>query len=188
VNPIVLRVRKRGLLGLAELTMFGTVSVWAVVVVWRVIAPGSLAGRWFLGAPLVDSAVTRYAGLGLVSAAFVALIAAQAALGKAWRLGIDEEHPGELVTGGIYALTRNPIYLFFDLYFVGTFLINGTWFFALSAAFTIVNLHYQILREEQWLAELHKTRYEQYCLRVPRYLRKLPGRRLASGTGKVDAG
>ncbi len=47
-------------------------------------------------------------------------------IGNLWRLGIDEKYPGKLVTKGIYAFTRNPIYLFFHLYFLGTFFLRDS--------------------------------------------------------------
>lgn len=188
VNPIALRLRKRGLLGLVELALFGNVNLWAAVVLIDVLLPDILSRSWLLGASFLDLRVTKWIGLIAVVLAFLILIPAQIALGKAWRLGIDEQNPGELVTGGIYALTRNPIYLFFDLYFIGTFLINGTPFFALSAAFTVLNLHYQILNEEQHLAQVHGLDYWAYHARTARYWTGSCVLRPRQEAQKVDAG
>jgi protein-S-isoprenylcysteine O-methyltransferase Ste14 len=82
---------------------------------------------------------------------------------------VDERRPGELVTTGIFARTRNPIYLFFDLFFWGVFLINGTLGFLLFAVFAGANLHLQILDEERYLERVHGERYWQYRQAVGRY-------------------
>jgi protein-S-isoprenylcysteine O-methyltransferase Ste14 len=169
VNPIKLRVNKRGTLGLVELSLFVNVNLWAAAVVIWSVAPEILSESLLFDPVLPSSRLARFAGLVLVVSAFVILVFAQFALGKAWRLGIDEENPGELVTGGIYALSRNPIYSFFDLYFLGTFLLNGTVFFALSAVFTVLNLHCQILSEERYLGNRFGAQYHAYCARTARY-------------------
>jgi len=107
----------------------------------------------------------------MIVCAFVIFVLALRALGNSWRLGIDENHPGRLVTTGIYAHSRNPIYLFFDLYFLGTFLINGSLFFLIMTVLAALNLHYQIRQEERFLARAHGAAYEAYCARTPRYIR-----------------
>jgi protein-S-isoprenylcysteine O-methyltransferase Ste14 len=188
VNPIKLRVKKRGAHGLVELSLFVNVNLWAVAVVIGAVAPGVLSGSLLFSPLLSTLRVARYVGLLVVVLSFVILVLAQVALGKAWRLGIDEENPGELVTHGIYALCRNPIYLFFDLYFFGTFLLNGTLFFALATVFTVLNLHCQILSEEKHLADLFGAHYHAYCARTARYLPGLVTWRSRRQAQKVDAG
>lgn len=93
-----------------------------------------------------------------------------ASLGDSWRLGIDKEELGQLVTRGICALSRNPIYLFFDLYFLGTFLVNGALIFLVFALLVIANLHYQIVQEEPFLARVHEATHTRYCATVDRQL------------------
>jgi protein-S-isoprenylcysteine O-methyltransferase Ste14 len=51
----------------------------------------------------------------------------------------------------------------------GTFLINGTWLFFLFAFLTVLNLHYQILHEERFLAAVYGHSYQAYCDRTARY-------------------
>ena len=47
--------------------------------------------------------------------------------GKSFRVGIDTTHPDELVTTGVFAFTRNPIYVAFGLVLIGQFLIFSNW-------------------------------------------------------------
>jgi len=169
INPITLSLHKRGLLGLMEIVLFVAVNVWVMLVLLYSLPLEIQPLPGFLKYKLIDSSLARIAGVVLIVFAFFIRIVALIALGDSWRLGLDEEHPGELVTTGIYAISRNPIYVFFDLWFIGTFLINGTLVFLLFALLTLTNLHYQILEEERFLTEIHRSAYEEYRARTARY-------------------
>ena len=84
-------------------------------------------------------------------------------------MGFDLKTPGKLVTTGIFAFTRNPIYVFVILWFIGIFLINGTLIFLIFAVLAIAHLHYQIRQEEKFCADLYGKAYEDYCARTGRY-------------------
>jgi protein-S-isoprenylcysteine O-methyltransferase Ste14 len=168
-NPITLGLDK-GFPGFVELSLFAGVNLWALAVVVYSLPLESRPFPWLFGAPLLDAVPAKIVGAGLVVVAFVLFVSALRALGSSWRLGIQEHQQGALVTDGVYAFTRNPIYLFFDLYFVGTFLINGSLFFLLFAALAAANLHYQILQEEKALTRIHGQAYERYCSITPRYV------------------
>ena len=88
-----------------------------------------------------------------------------------WRIGIDRNTPGALVTSGIFAWTRNPIYVALDLMFFGTFLVQGRAIFLALALALAGLLHYQIRREEKYLAGSYGDAYRAYCGRVGRYVR-----------------
>ena len=180
INPIVLSLHKRGLLGTMEAALFVGVNLWVVLVLLHVLPLPIQRPEWLFGTTLIDSFLAKIVGVLLVLAAFLLRTLAMAALGDSWRLGLDEKVPGPLVTTGVYAVTRNPIYLFFNLWFIGTFLLNGTSVFLALALLAFANLHYQILQEEHFLAEVHGTKYERYCRRTPRYfaLRRAPRRRV----------
>jgi protein-S-isoprenylcysteine O-methyltransferase Ste14 len=91
-------------------------------------------------------------------------------LGESWRLGIDRKTPGSLRTNGIFAWTRNPIYLGFDLMVSGTFLIQGRLHLLLITIVLVTVLHQQIRREERFLAERYGDAFDSYCTRVGRYI------------------
>jgi len=74
-----------------------------------------------------------------------------------------------MVKDGAYSISRNPIYLFYDLYFFGTFLISGTAVFLILTICLFITLHYLILEEERVLAIRHGQDYQEYRSRTGRY-------------------
>jgi protein-S-isoprenylcysteine O-methyltransferase Ste14 len=89
---------------------------------------------------------------------------------RSFRIGIDADHPDELITDGVFALSRNPIYVAFVLILTGEFLIFPNWItlIYLGAATWLVNR--QVLREEDYLKGHYGEAYGAYCGRVRRYL------------------
>jgi len=170
VNPITLGQSRKGKAGLVEVLLFAGVSLWAVAVVLCALSVEHPPFAWVCSVRLVDAMPAKLLGVTMVICAFVIFVLALSALGNSWRLGIDENHPGPLVTTGIYSYSRNPIYLFFDLYFLGTFLINGSLFFLTMTVLVTLILHYQILQEERFLVSAHGAAYVTYCARTARYI------------------
>jgi protein-S-isoprenylcysteine O-methyltransferase Ste14 len=172
-------------LGVAEIAFFVQVNLWAVAVVVRSILRLRPSGSQVFSGLSLDVRWVKLLGVLTISIGFAIFFAALRALGSSWRIGIDESHPGRLVTTGIYALSRNPVYTFFDLYFIGTYLVNGTWLFLAFAVLTVLNLHYQILHEERFLASVHGHAYQSYCDRTARYW---TWRRVLQPSGKRATG
>jgi protein-S-isoprenylcysteine O-methyltransferase Ste14 len=89
--------------------------------------------------------------------------------GRSFRVGIDIDHPDRLVTSGIFALSRNPIYVAFALILIGQFLILSNWISLVYIAAGIWLFHRQVLREEEYLTKHYGLEYSEYCKRVRRY-------------------
>jgi protein-S-isoprenylcysteine O-methyltransferase Ste14 len=84
---------------------------------------------------------------------------------------VSKTDKGRLLSEGIYARTRNPRYLEFVAFsFVYVAFANhtGTW---VLFALIFPALHLVVLLEERELRERFGAEYEEYCGRVPRYLR-----------------
>lgn len=94
-----------------------------------------------------------------------------------WRAGIPDTDKTELVTGGIYAYSRNPAFLGFDLQYIGVLLMYCNLLTGMFTVFAIVMLHLQILQEERYLTAAFGTEYLDYQRRVLRYLGRRKGKK-----------
>ena len=88
--------------------------------------------------------------------------------------GITNNH---LVTDGVYALVRNPIYSAFLSVCTGTLMIYGNlWLLILSVLYWLF-----LTAEEKWLKNLYGAEYEEYCRRVNRCIPWFP--KIGDSTG-----
>jgi protein-S-isoprenylcysteine O-methyltransferase Ste14 len=90
--------------------------------------------------------------------------------GRSFRIGIDTDRPGTLIVEGIFALSRNPIYVAFTMILFGEFLIFANWISLIYLVAAVALMHRQVLREEEYLKWHHGPAFEQYRRRVRRYL------------------
>lgn len=76
-----------------------------------------------------------------------------------------------LVTGGIYKITRNPMYLGFLLILLGwTVFLSNLFAYALLPVFVIYMNRFQIVPEENALDTLFGNEYRFYKSKVRRWL------------------
>jgi protein-S-isoprenylcysteine O-methyltransferase Ste14 len=90
--------------------------------------------------------------------------------GQSFRVGIDTDHPDKLITTGVFAFSRNPIYVAFALILLGQFLIFSNWILLVYLGAAIWLFHRQVLREEDFLKRHYGQEYLEYCNRVRRYV------------------
>ena len=88
-----------------------------------------------------------------------------------WRAGVQREDKTNLVTSGIYSISRNPAFLGFDLMYIGILLTFFNWFLCFATAFAVFLFHLQIVNvEEDFLIETFGQEYLEYKRKVCRYL------------------
>jgi len=92
------------------------------------------------------------------------------AFGHSFRIGIDEQTKDQLITTGSFAISRNPVFVAFILFFAGLFLAYPNMITLALLIFSTVMIHRQILREEKFLKTHYGKEYDDYCSRVRRYL------------------
>ena len=110
------------------------------------------------------------AGLALFALGFAGLVAAQYAMGASWRIGVDPEERTGLVTGGPFAIVRNPIFSAMFVLQAGLVLIAPN--AAAVAAWLIVFVSVQVqvrAVEEPYLFRTHEREYRAYTERVGRF-------------------
>lgn len=102
----------------------------------------------------------------------VCAVAGIALVAAAWRERGpgDLEHPVALVTTGVHARTRNPIYVGFTLAHLGLAAATRNGWMLATCPVSAVLVHRWVPREERQLHELFGAEYDAYRARVPRYL------------------
>lgn len=175
--------RRRGLRsvhvrGPRERLLFGALFAWvgSVALHGSELAPGLFEPR------LVDSGAARLAGAALTLAAPVLFAVAFVHMGRAWRIGIDRAVPEELVTSGVFARSRNPIYLAIDLLALGALALSPSPWFLVTSPLVLLGVHARIRAEERFLHARHGATFERYRATTARYWgrRRRGGREIGS--------
>ncbi len=170
INPIAIGGGKKGFLLAVELAAVIGLVAWLIEVLLHALHSAFRIFPWRLDSQLVSSFPVKSIGVGLVTLGLVLFGLAFVSFGDSWRVGLDVRTPGALVTNGVFAVSRNPIFVSLDLWFSGIFLINGTLIFLIFAVLAVAFLHWQILQEEKSLSKLYGQPYQDYCARTGRYL------------------
>jgi protein-S-isoprenylcysteine O-methyltransferase Ste14 len=166
-NPLVLPKDDSayGLIGLyfklTLIAMFIYVLAYAFFPTWH---------DYFLPIKQLDSSTTKYIGLTLLFISLLWTVIAQGHMKNSWRIGIDNDTKTELVTTGLFSVSRNPIFFGMILSLVGLFLTTPN---ALTALFLVVGyilIQIQIRLEEEFLEKVHKKTYLDYKQKVRRLI------------------
>jgi len=120
--------------------------------------------------PFWGTLIPGAVGIGLCVVAVIGIAASLVSFGNSFRVGIDEQKPDKLVTTGIFAYTRNPIYVSFDMFFFGLFLVHRNIIITFAVAGFALIVHRQILREEEFLIKYYGVEYDEYRKKVRRYI------------------
>jgi protein-S-isoprenylcysteine O-methyltransferase Ste14 len=116
------------------------------------------------------SEVLSWIGVVFCFAGLLLLLGSLVSFGKSFRVGIDVDRPDRLITNGIFAFSRNPIYVAFAIILIGEFLIFSNWILLVYIGAAVWLFHRQVLREEQYLKIHYGAEYSEYCKRVRRYI------------------
>ena len=93
-------------------------------------------------------------------------------VGRLWStLYIGSRKSSELVSGGPYSVTRNPLYVFSTLAAAGVGAQMGSVMAVVIFALLCAGaFHIVILREERYLSGVLGDPYRAYCAKVPRFI------------------
>ncbi len=146
------------------------------------LAPLGVLLGWPSGTLFVEHAPLHLTGAVLALLGIAGALAAQLSMGDSWRVGVDESESTELVTDGLFAWVRNPIFSFVGLSGLGLVLLVPNVLALAAALLTAVGIEMQVRAvEEPYLRRTHGDAYESYAASVGRFLpavgRRLPGDR-----------
>ena len=150
-------------------------GVHSVALVLMVLWVTVYAARpeWLRWSALALRAEVRWLGIAIGFVALLGLIIVHRALGRfwSWDLRIQQDH--KLVTEGVYARVRHPMYTVLMAHTVGLAVVSSSWLFMLLCAARIAGLYLRIRREEAMLIEKFGDEYRAYMRRAGRLLPRL---------------
>ena len=126
---------------------------------------------WSMPLPIAVPVALKYFGFALTVIGFLLGVDAFIEFRKA-RTTLDPHGSvKQLVTTGVYRITRNPIYLGILLMVIGLPLNSGFYWGILIAPFFVITLNRLVIeREETYLEGKFKETYTSYKSRVRRWL------------------
>ncbi|MFD4401278.1 methyltransferase family protein [Nocardia sp. NPDC058499] len=173
----VIQYRRTGDTGIRQFrTPIGSHQWWAH---WGFVAGGLITG---LAAPLADLAglvpipfadhgVVAVAGVIVASTGVVATFAAQLAMGASWRIAVDDTERTQLVTTGVFALVRNPIFTATLTAFAGLAAMVPNLIALTGYTLLVLGIQLQVRTvEEPYLRRIHGPAYTTYTTRTGRFV------------------
>jgi protein-S-isoprenylcysteine O-methyltransferase Ste14 len=111
-----------------------------------------------------------WVGVAVAFAGVAFFLSAVVAMKENWRAGVDAAQKTELVTRGVYRISRNPAFVGFDLLYIGVAAaFPNPVLIALTLAGVVV-FHLQILEEERFMHSVFGAGYAEYAAKTRRYL------------------
>ncbi len=141
-------------------------SKFAMAIPWTAMV---LQGFGVVLSPARVPPPLKWISLGLWISGWGLLLAGRIGLGSSFRVGCPEEET-KLKTGGVFRLSRNPMYLGLDATLIAAALYTLNPLVVLIGGGIAAAHHRIILAEEECLRGMFGRDYEEYCGRVGRYL------------------
>lgn len=130
-----------------------------------------------LGLPSVrvlDGTAVRTGGAVLAGVGVLATFAAQFALGRSWRIGVDADEKTALAAQGVFGVVRNPIFSAASVAFLGLALMVPDLVAVAGLVIVLIGTEAQVRRvEEPHLRHVYGAAYTEYAVRVGRFVPKV---------------
>jgi protein-S-isoprenylcysteine O-methyltransferase Ste14 len=181
VGVMIVRVRKKGTRKLSGVVPRQPLEqllwvIWVPLVVAWVVLPYLAATRtqdpWAVSAFGRDPvyAAIRWAAAGCGVLCLALTIECWARMGKSWRMAVAPDQNTELVTDGLYAHIRHPIYALSMLLMVCSVVVVANVPMLAVGAVHILLMILKARNEERFLRATLGGRYERYCAGTGRFL------------------
>ena len=119
---------------------------------------------------ILDRAAVQVVGVALFGIGLSGVVVGQAQMGSSWRIGTDPDERTDLVTHGLFAYVRHPIYAALVMTLLGLALLVPSVVALASVAlfFVSVEIESRVI-EEPHLLKTHGEEYSRYAARVGRF-------------------
>ncbi len=134
-------------------------------------APGAQLAGWVDGWEGAASTIGYAVGTALTLVGIGGTLAAQIAMGRSWRVGVDPDARTDLVAHGPFRWVRNPIYTWMICTSTGLVLLAPNWLAVASFVALLIALEIQVRAvEEPYLLRTHGEAYRTYAATTGRFV------------------
>jgi len=126
--------------------------------------------HYFLPIAQMERSPIKNIGLILLFISFVWTVIAQQHMKNSWRIGIDLDTKTELITTGLFSISRNPIFLGMILSLTGLFFVTPNMLTILFLIVGYILIQIQIRLEEEFLTKECGQKYLEYRQKVRRII------------------
>lgn len=113
----------------------------------------------------------QIAGVVLACGGIAGTLWAQVAMGSSWRIGVDPSERTALVTTGVFAVVRNPVFAAMFPFALGLALMVPSVVSIVGFVVLVVSLELQVrIVEEPYLLKVHGEAYRRYGRSVGRFV------------------
>ncbi len=146
---------------LISVIQFVIVTIYAVESDWY---------AYYLPFWYLEDTIVRAIGWVLLHGSLIWIFIAQLQMGDSWRIGIDEKNEAQLITKGLFSVSRNPIFLGLLVADLGLFLVIPNAFTLLILVWVFHAIQIQVRLEEAYLIKTHDETYKHYLSQVRRWI------------------
>ncbi len=126
---------------------------------------------YFVAMQLILSPLWQYMGVVLMALGFTVIVLVARHFGKAETTILPDGQPSRLMEDGLFAYSRNPIYVAMSVLLCGTGLATGNlWGLSVVPVFIVAVQRIWIVKEEENLEAEFGQIYRNYKLKVRRWL------------------
>lgn len=118
---------------------------------------------------LEENSTLKIAGFVISLLAMIWIFIAQMQMRQSWRIGIDYSEKNELITQGLFSVSRNPIFLGILISYLGFFLLMPNMLSFGLGLVSFVSISIQIRLEESYLSKNNSREYLDYKEMVNRW-------------------
>lgn len=167
VNPVVFKGSNNTHDFIGRILKAFFAVIVAVVVIYSFL-PG--AYPYLMPIQWLERTWIKLTGTVLLLVSLVWTILAQGQMGASWRIGIDVEHTTELVRGGVFEISRNPIYVGVMVTLLGLFFVIPNLVTLTTLLVGVILIGIQVRLEEEYLTSTHGEKYLEYRRSVRRWI------------------
>ena len=126
--------------------------------------------KFLIPIEMLETNAIAYSGMALGIIGLLIGFIAQLQMGNSWRIAFNENESTKLIEHGLYAYSRNPIYLAYNISIIGFFMMMPNLISLGLLVIGIVGVNVKIRLEESYLLKTKGEEFLNYSNQVRRWI------------------